>query len=249
MKNNPSRFDPDTHDAAQAARQATKARNLAAAVHDAGLVRRCMDGDESAFTEIVQRHYSRIRALANRILRNQADAEEVAQDTFIRAHRGLASFRGECSLAVWLYCIALNLARNRYGFNFRRRRHATVSMETTLVDGSAFSLADTLPDESAAPRTEVMTSEFIALVAECMKRLDASHREILLMRTRLNLSYEEIAVSLNVNIGTVKSRIARARECLRALLPQLAPEFGRESSVTDFFEYNRALHAPSLAPA
>lgn len=247
MKTNRSRPEQDTPDAAQAARQATKARNLVAAVHDSGLVRRCRDGEEAAFTEIVQRHYARIRALANRILRNQADAEEVAQDTFIRAHRGLASFRGECSLAVWLHCIALNLARNRYGFNLRRRRQSTLSLETTLVEGSTFSLADTLPDEASVPRAEVMNNEFISLVAEGMKRLDACHREILLMRTKLNLSYEEIAVSLNVNIGTVKSRIARARECLRAMLPQLAPEFKRDSGVTDFFEYNRSLHPPTLA--
>jgi len=242
MKIGPNHHEQELH-------AATKARNLAAAIHDAGLVRQYMDGDESAFTEIVQRHYSRIRSLANRILRNQADAEEVAQDTFIRAHRGLASFRGECSLAVWLHCIALNLARNRYGFNLRRRRNATISLESSLLEGSSFSLADALPDEAAPLRAGIIANEFVALVAECMKRLDPSHRDILLMRTKLNLSYEEIAVSLSVNIGTVKSRIARARECLREQLHQMAPEFGREAATADFFEYNRALRTPTLATA
>ena len=249
MNSNPTRLAQERKDAARAAREATKARNLAASLHDAGLVQRYRAGDESAFTEVVQRHYACIRRLANRILRNQSDAEEIAQDTFIRAHRGLASFRGDCSLAVWLYCIALNLARNRYGFNFRRGRHATISLESTLTDGNDFTLADTLPDSSAAPCAEIMTKEFLAIVAEGMKRIDASHREILLMRTKLNFSYEEIAVALGVNIGTVKSRLARARECLRALLPEMAPDFGRESKVTDFFESKRALYPSTLAPA
>jgi RNA polymerase sigma-70 factor (ECF subfamily) len=237
--------EQETPDPAQAA----KARNLAAAIHDAGLVRRCMDGDDTAFTEIVQRHYARIRSVAYRVLRNQPDAEEVTQDTFIRAHRGMANFRGDCSLAVWLHCIALNLARNRYGFNVRRRRNATISIESSLMEDSAFSLADILPDEASPLRAGVMAREFVALVAECMQRLDASQREILLMRTKLNLSYEEIAVSLRVNIGTVKSRIARARECLREQLYQVAPEFGRESTGRDYFEYDRPLSTPSLALA
>src|SRR5512135_642230 len=122
MNSNPPNQEQETLDDAQTAEY----RNRAAAAHDAGLVQRCMNGDDTAFTEIVQRHYARIRSQANRVLRNPADAEEVAQDTFVRAHRGLASFRGDCSLAVWLHCIALNLARNRYGFNLRRRRNVTI---------------------------------------------------------------------------------------------------------------------------
>jgi RNA polymerase sigma-70 factor (ECF subfamily) len=92
--------------------QAGTARTEAAA--DRLLVRRFNDGDQSAFTEIVQRHRDRIQNLAIRFLRDPGDAEEVAQDTFVRAFRGLAKFRGESSLATWLHHIATNLARNRY---------------------------------------------------------------------------------------------------------------------------------------
>ena len=102
----------------------TRSKNKIEAAYDAVLVERFKNGDESAFTEIIKRYYPRIRALANQTLHNQADAEEVAQDTFIRAHRGLVNFRGDASLATWLHCIGLNLARNRYWFFFRRRRMA-----------------------------------------------------------------------------------------------------------------------------
>jgi len=247
MKTNHPTSVNDTSDDAQAERLAVKARHKMEAAHDAGLVQRFKAGDESAFTEIIQRHFSRLSALANRILRNQADAEEVAQDALIRAHRNLANFRGDCSLAAWLHCIALNLARNRYWFHFRRHRHHAVSLSLPFAEGSNRSLEDALADETATPRAESMTSEFVTLVAECMERLEDSHREILTMRTVLNLTYEQIASSLRVNVGTVKSRIARARERLRELLHQAAPEISPASEPSDFFELERPLPAHGLA--
>ncbi|MDB6115256.1 MAG: polymerase subunit sigma-24 [Lacunisphaera sp.] len=227
------------------------AKNLkrSEAAHDADLVQRFNAGDECAFTEIVQRYYPRIRALAKKTVHSESDAEEVAQDTFIRAHRGLAKFRGDSSLATWLHCIGLNLARNRYWFLFRRRRQDTISIDKTMLDGSSVTLAGVLSDGAANPRGESMTSEFLALIGACMARLDGSHREILSMRATRNLSYEEIAVELGINVGTVKSRIARARDSLRALLQQSAPELGRGSSLADFFENSRPAPVPSFAMA
>jgi len=228
---------------------AVRTNNKLEAAYDAVLVQRFNSGDESAFTEIIKRYYPRIRALANQTLHNQADAEEVAQDTFIRAHRGLAKFRGDASLATWLHCIGLNLARNRYWFFFRRRRQDTMSIDQAVVDGSGVSLTGALSDGSNDPRSDSMTTEFTSLIADCMEQLDASHREILTMRTMLDLSYEEIASNLRINVGTVKSRIARARESLRTLLLRAAPEFSRETSMTDFFETSRPMPQPSFAAA
>lgn len=213
-----------------------KADKQTEAAYDAELVKRCKAGDEAAFTEIIQRYYPRIRALAQQTLHNEADAEEVAQDTFVRAHRGLANFRGDASLATWLYCIGLNLARNRYWYFFRRRRHDTLSIDRPVTEGSTQSFAEVLSDGVSDPRKETIHGEFAGLVAEAMERLDRSHREILSMRGTLDLSYEEIAAILGMNVGTVKSRIARAREKLRSLLLQAAPEFGREAELADFFE-------------
>ena len=210
---------------------------------DIGLVQRFKAGDESAFTRIVQRHHACIRAFAFQIVHNQGDAEEVAQDTFIRAHRNLANFRHDCSLRSWLRCIGLNLARNRYWLNFRRRAHVTISIDQAVVDNGELSLASILSDGAVAPRAGSMTKEFVSLVGQCMERLDPPHRDILTMRSRLDLTYEEIAAKLSLSVGTVKSRIARARVCLREQLRQLAPEFGRQSDPTAFFETSRPLPA------
>jgi RNA polymerase sigma-70 factor (ECF subfamily) len=196
------------------------------AFHDAGLVRRFNAGDDSAFVEIMVRHRERMFSIAFAMLRNHADAEEIVQDTFIRAHRGLANFRGEASLATWLHRIALNLARNRYWYFFRRRRHATLSFDSPLGDDSKATFLDVVATDAADPARAAVTSEFSELVGVCMQRLGARPREILTLRNSLNHSYEEIARELGLSSGTVKSRIARARERLRALLSEACPEFG-----------------------
>src|SRR5579883_1178027 len=99
----------------------------AGAIEDTELVRRFVGGDETAFVEIMRRYQAKIFAVAHSLLHNHADAEEITQDTFIRAHRNLPRFRGDSSLATWLHRIAVNLARNRYWYFFRRKRHATLS--------------------------------------------------------------------------------------------------------------------------
>jgi RNA polymerase sigma-70 factor (ECF subfamily) len=202
---------------------------------DAGLVQRFTAGDESAFNEIVARYRGKIYGLTLNLLRNTADAEEVTQDAFIRAYRGLGRFRGESSLATWLYRIALNLARNRYWYFFRRRRQNWVSLDRPLGDESEATLADLIAARDHDPAQETASGEFSALVAACMERLDRKHREILTMRNVLDLSYEEIAHTLGINIGTVKSRIARAREYLRELLTESCPELKPALTVADFF--------------
>jgi RNA polymerase sigma-70 factor (ECF subfamily) len=211
---------------------------------DASLVRRFLAGDESAFTEIVTRYRGRIYGLTLNLLRNAADAEEITQDAFIRAYRGLGRFRGDSSLSTWLYRIALNLARNRYWYFFRRRRHQWVSLERPLGDDSQATFADVVAAQDHDPAQETVTSEFSALVAASMERLDHKHREILTMRNVLDLSYEQIAQSLGINVGTVKSRIARARENLRTLLTESHPELTPALSVADFFLSSRVSYGP-----
>ncbi len=244
MNPHPTHSAPHSAENTPTDRLAGKARSKVESEYDAALVQRFKAGDESAFTEIVQRHYARIRALAQQTLHNLGDAEEVTQDTFIRAHRNLANFRGDCSLGGWLHCIGLNLARNRYWFNFRRRRQDMISLDQTTGEDGSLSLAGALSDGTTAPRAQFMKGEFVDLIAQCMQQLDAPHREILTMRNVLSLSYEEIATCLNINVGTVKSRVARGRERLRELLRDMAPEFGREATPADFFETDRSLPAP-----
>jgi RNA polymerase sigma-70 factor, ECF subfamily len=183
---------------------------------DRMLVDRFRQGDQSAFEQMVSRYWGRIYAMVHQLLRNPEDAEEVTQDTFIRAHRGLVNFRGESAFSTWLYQIATNLARNRYWYWWRRRRDKTVSFDQPISGDNETTLADVIPAELETPEDATVTQEFVNRIAECMGKLSPKHREILVLRNVKNLSYEEIAEILHISVGTVKSRIARARESLRA---------------------------------
>ena len=190
----------------------TKAQEIAL---DRMLVDRFKQGDQGAFEQMVSRYWDRIYAMVNQLLRNPQDAEEVTQDAFIRAHRGLVGFRGESTFSTWLYQIATNLARNRYWYWWRRRRDQTISFDQPVGPENATTLAEVFPDELETPEDAAVTQEFVSRVAECMNKLSPKHREILILRNVKNLSYEEIAGILGISVGTVKSRIARARESLR----------------------------------
>lgn len=221
----------------------------AEAVIDGALVRRFTGGDEAAFAEIVARHRARIHALAERFLHNHADAEEIAQDTFIRAHRGLARFRGDASLATWLHRIAFNLARNRYWYFFRRRRHLTLSLDCPLSSETSGTFSDLVATGEPSPARRATTDEFTAIVAVCMRQLDAGHRDILTLRNELHRSYGEIARALGINEGTVKSRIARARQKLRQRMSDTCPEFANATCARDWLETPRSNSADLLVAA
>jgi RNA polymerase sigma-70 factor (ECF subfamily) len=212
----------------------------AEAIQDAQLVGRFNAGDESAFTEIMNRHSSRVFAAAISLLHNRADAEEIVQDTFVRAHRGFARFRGDCSVATWLHRIAVNLARNRYWYFFRRRRSETLSLDAQMGEDGDSRFSDLVSAAEPDPAQESSRNEFLGAVERCMERLEPSSRRILTMRTILDQSYEEIAADLGINVGTVKSRIARARERLRRQLAQECREFAVGSEPIDWFEPARA---------
>ncbi|AWI10709.1 RNA polymerase sigma factor [Ereboglobus luteus] len=192
----------------------TKAQDVAL---DQLLVSRFKNGDHSAFDEMVSRYWDRIYAMVHQLLRNPQDAEEVTQDAFIRAHRGLENFRGESAFSTWLYQIATNLARNRYWYWWRRKRDKTISFDQPVGDDNETPLADVfVTDEMDTPDNVTINQEFVDQIAAAMERLNKKHREILILRNIKNLSYEEIAGALGISVGTVKSRIARARESLRA---------------------------------
>lgn len=206
------------------------------ALHDSELVRRFNGGDEAAFVEMVARYNGKIFSVVLRHLRNHADAEEITQDTFIRAHRGLARFRGDSSFATWLHRIAFNLSRNRYKYYFCRRRHASVSLDCSFSDENSTTLSDLIASDAPSPAREASAGEFSELVVACMAKLSTRQREILTMRNGLNQSYGDIAMALGISIGTVKSRIGRARRNLRTLIDQAYPESTPGGSPFDWFE-------------
>jgi RNA polymerase sigma-70 factor (ECF subfamily) len=213
---------------------------------DALLVRRFNAGDQSAFDEIVMRYRDRIFSIAIGLLRNRADAEEITQDALVRAYRGLARFRGDSSLATWIHRITVNLARNRYWYFFRRRRQDSLSLEHALGADDGGSLADVIATDDPDPAQLAVRDEFAEHLADAMARLAAPQREILTLRNVRSFSYEEIADELGINVGTVKSRIARARDQLRALLAAHYPEFAATENGADLFLPARP--APGTAP-
>ncbi|MBC7366166.1 MAG: RNA polymerase sigma factor [Undibacterium sp.] len=227
---------PESSFELQNARSERAANSRLEALRDADLVRRFNSGDDSALREIMERHRVRIYSVAFALLKNRNDAEEIVQDTFIRAHRGLERFRGDCSLATWLHRIALNLARNRYWYFFRRRRHVTLSIDLAVSDDSQTTFLEMMACDAMSPVREALTGEFSDLIAACMERLGQRQREILILRNSLNHPYVEIARELGISIGTVKSRIARARATLRALLAENCPEFGEEAASEAWFK-------------
>lgn len=228
---------------------ARRAASLEAARLDAELVHQFNTGDETAFVEIVTRYRTKMFQVAMGLLHNRADAEEIAQDTFIRAHRGLANFRGDSSLAAWLYRIALNLARNRYWYHFRRRRHASLPLDAAFSESNPATFADIVASDAPNPAHEAATSEFSTIIAGCMNQLPAGQREILQLRNVQQHSYSRIARLLGIRSGTVKSRIARARASLRMLLGKSYPESLGDSSPFMCFEPIRSSGQLRIASA
>jgi RNA polymerase sigma-70 factor (ECF subfamily) len=181
---------------------------------DRELVAGCQRGESDAFDELVRRHQGRALNVAFQVVRNREDAIEVAQDAFVKVYQHIGEFRGECEFTTWLHQIVINLARNRYRWWSRRGADKTVSFDQPL-DSDDGPMTREPAGLSVAPDDVAGHREFALAIARHMERLPARHREVLVLRNVEDLSYEEIAVALRCSVGTVKSRIARAREALR----------------------------------
>lgn len=194
---------------------------------DENLVAMFVGGTEAAFVEIMRRYRAKMFSVTLSLLRNHADAEEITQDTFIRAHRGLAQFRGESSLATWLRQIATNLARNRYWYYFRRRRQDTLSLDFALDPESENSatFSDLVAAEGADPRQPIVVDEFSGLVLKAFEKISPTHRQILTEKFILGKSYSEISESMGIPLGTVRSCLFRARESLMKKIALMEPLF------------------------
>lgn len=174
---------------------------------------------EDALKELIDRYYEKTFSLVLPIVRNSRDAEEIALDAFKKVNMKSKSFRGDSSFSTWLYRIAINLARNRIlRENKVRKAERHVSFDAPLSEENDTTLADVVPSETKPPGDDIDLSDLSTEIVEKIKFLDPKHREILTLRILQNKSYAEISQTLGVDVGTVKSRIARARENLKNLL-------------------------------
>lgn len=177
---------------------------------DQRIAKEVIGGNHQAFNQLIERYWGRIFARVYSLLGNREDAEEVTQDAFTRALESLPSFRWEASFSTWLYQIASNLARNRYWYWKRRGRGVSTPLEQPLNE-EGLTLSDLIPSAEADPGDRLRWHEFQSTVEEHLERLPVRHREIMELRLLESLSYEDISARLSIPIGTVKSRISRAR--------------------------------------
>ena len=182
-------------------------------VREAALIHRCAAGDDAAFAELVAEHQRMVVQLAMNLLGDSDEALDLSQDVFIRVFRTIGQFRGQSALRTWIYRIAVNQARNRHRFWRRRRRADQVSLDAHVEAHGDFQCgAETGPDRILAQK------ELAARLKDALDALPFDQRTVVVLREVDGLSYDEIAYSLGVAIGTVKSRLTRARQTLRVQL-------------------------------
>jgi RNA polymerase sigma-70 factor, ECF subfamily len=175
-------------------------------------------GEAAAFERLVAERSGDVYALLYRLTADVEEARDLTQETFLRAFQSISRFRGEANLKTWLYRIAVNQARNRWRWWRRRRREATVSLDGSDRPDEQ-SLTGRLQNEAAVdPEQETLAREREEQLREALFGLRPSYREAVILRDVEGFSYEEIAETLQINIGTVKSRLARGRLELRKKL-------------------------------
>jgi len=184
---------------------------------DQALVERAQRGDQKAFGMLVEKYQRKLGRLLSRMVRDQAEVEDVVQESFIKAYRALPNFRGDSAFYTWLYRIGINTAKN-YLVSMGRRPQ--ISHEVEIEDAENFEDAEELRT-AETPETEMMTKEIAKTVNETMMALPDELRTAITLRELEGLSYEEIATLMNCPIGTVRSRIFRARETIAVKLRPL----------------------------
>jgi RNA polymerase sigma-70 factor (ECF subfamily) len=184
---------------------------------DLELVRRAQRNERGAFDLLVLRYQHKVVKLVARLLRDQTEAEDVAQEAFVKAYRALGSFRGDSAFYTWLYRIAVNTARNAIASRQRR----PLDYESELSESEQSALASKLR-HTDTPEANVLSEEIRTTVNQAIEQLPEDLRTAIVLREVEGLSYEEIAAAMDCPVGTVRSRIFRAREAIdRSLKPLL----------------------------
>lgn len=184
---------------------------------DQALVERAQGGDQKAFDQLVSKYQRKLERLLSRYVRDAAEVEDVAQEAFIKAYRALPGFRGDSAFYTWLYRIGINTAKN---YLVAQGRRAPTSTGFDAEEAEGFDDAALLRDINT-PESLLMTKQIGETVNAAMAALPEELRRAIMLREIDGLSYEEIAATMDCPIGTVRSRIFRAREAISAQLKPL----------------------------
>ena len=189
------------------------------------LIQRAKQGDHSAFEQLLLQNQDKVFSLALRMVNNREDAADLAQEAFLKAWQGLKSFQGDSAFSTWLYRLTTNVCID---FIRKQKRRQDIEPVVSLDDGEV-SWAQPA-DHSQDPQHRLEREEISRAVARGLEQLPDHQRQVLVMREMSGLSYQEIAEKLSLDLGTVKSRIARARLALRKILLSEGNIFDRPPS-------------------
>jgi RNA polymerase sigma-70 factor, ECF subfamily len=198
--------------------------NLASAIgittEDASLVADLKAGSEEAFALLIAQYHQPLYSLIARSINDPADASDITQEVFIKVFRSIRGFHGDASLRTWLYRIALHEASNQRRWWSRHKRQE-ITMDSTLEsdeEGDSLCLSATLADQGDSPYERAVQAESREHLEAALRQLPEAYRTVVVLREIEGFAYEEIAEILDVQLGTVKSRLTRGRSALRSLL-------------------------------
>jgi RNA polymerase sigma-70 factor (ECF subfamily) len=197
------------------------------------LIAQLKGGSEQAFELLLAQYGQPIYSLIARSLRDPADAADVTQEVFVKVFRSISGFHGESTLRTWIYRIALREASNqRRWWGRHKRQELTIDAPMQGDEGETFCIADTLPSHAASPLDCAASAETRERIAAALRALPDAFREVVVLREIEGFGYEEIAELLEVNLGTVKSRLTRGRAALREALGREALHHAAPSPYT-----------------
>lgn len=196
---------------------ATAPSGEARATAEIQFIERLQAGEAAAFNRLVEERSADVYALLYRLTEDPEEARDLTQETFLRVFQSIKRFRGDADLKTWIYRIAINQARNRWRWWRRRRRDSTLSLDAQ-DEKHEQPLSAGLRSGQIDPEQETLAHERELALRNALRTLGSSYRETVILRDIEGLSYEEIAVTLEISVGTVKSRLARGRLELRRKL-------------------------------
>ncbi|HZK86877.1 MAG TPA: sigma-70 family RNA polymerase sigma factor [Syntrophomonas sp.] len=183
---------------------------------DQKLVKRTLHGDTRAFEELVETYQNKVYTLAYRYMGNEDDANDMSQEAFIKSFRSLKSYKGDASFGTWIYRITTNVCLDE--LRHRKRRVVPISLDEPLATVDGNEVEREIPDSSLAADKIYEQKEFSQHIQLLLDEMKPEHKSVIVLRDVMELSYEEIAAVLDCSIGTVKSRISRARNILQKKL-------------------------------